>query len=105
MALKPEERDSILGRLDERSETLVRISDSQEKHLAFLNGSVVQLQVDNASLKTTIYGRGDDKGMVGKLNATAKTSKKTWVILVALIATLGSTGVLEWRNIIHIFGG
>ena len=103
--MKPAERDDLLIRIDVRTENIEKVTTLQEKHLARLNGSVQQLEIDNASVKTTLYGKGDDKGMAGQVNSNSKRSRRNWIILVSLVTILGSTGVLEWTDIIHIFGG
>lgn len=103
--MKPAERDELLIRVDERTENIEKVTTLQEKHLARLNGQVQQLGIDNEAVKTTLFGKGSDEGMAGRVNANSSRSKRNRIILVALVAILGSTGALEWTDVIHIFGG
>jgi len=79
MALKPSERDELL----------------------------VELKTAVVGMKDT-----DEKGLVGDIKEIKETLKKqngkiarNRNGLIALIAFLCGVGVLEWQDVIHIFGG
>jgi len=65
-------------------------------------------------LKTAMVGLNgtDDKGMVGDIREIKDALKKqngrirkNTVTIVALVSFLTGIGVLEWTDVIHIFGG
>jgi len=79
MALKPSERDELL----------------------------IELKTAMVGLKDT-----DEKGMVGDIKEIKETLKKqngrirkNTITIVALVSFLTGIGLLEWQDVIHIFGG
>ena len=95
------ETDELLIRLDVGMANIEKTTTLQEKHLARLNGSVQQLEIDNAAVKTTVYGRKSDKGLCGEVSTLRR------IIYGVAIVVLGGgtlTG-LEWADVISIFGG
>ena len=79
MVLKPEERDELL----------------------------IELRTAIVGIKNT-----DMKGMVGdikEINDNIKKQngriRKNTIAIIALVSFLTGLGILEWQNIIHIFGG
>ncbi len=79
--MKPKERDELLGRLDERTQNIWRVTERQEKHLAKQNGHIESLVERVAIVETKVDER-----------TTAKLGKKTiWGISgggILLLATL-----------------
>lgn len=98
--MKPADRDELLIRLDERTEKIQKSTDLQEKHLARLNGSVQQLEIDNAAVKTTVYGRKSDKGLCGEVSSM----KKTLYGLAVVVLGGGTLTGLQMTDIISWFG-
>jgi len=88
--MRVEERDELLGRLDERSESLVRELQSQSKHLSQINGSLQKHQDNLISNNTTLYGKGDDKGLCGKVR---ELSGRQWKLILAVAFISTSVGV------------
>ena len=104
MPLTKKDTDALLGRLDERSDEQLRRTAAIEKHLERLNDSVGQHSVDIQALTTTIFGQGADKGMAGGVIRNATRSKANMVMLVGLLGTLSGLGILQWQDVIHLFG-
>jgi len=79
VALKPSERDELL----------------------------IELKTAMVGLKDT-----DEKGMVGDIKEIKETLRKqngrirkNTITIVALVSFLTGIGLLEWQDVIHIFGG
>jgi len=104
MPLSKKDTDELLGRLDARSEEQLRRTTDIEKHLGKLNGAVGQHSVDIQGLTTTIFGRGEDKGMAGGIIRNATRSKNNRLLLIGLLGILSGLGILEWQDIIHFLG-
>jgi len=104
MPLTKKDTDELLGRLDARSEEQLRRTTDIEKHLGKLNGAVGQHSIDIQGLTTTLFGRGEDKGMAGGLIRNMTRTKRNTILITGLIGTLSGMGILEWRGVIHLFG-
>ncbi len=82
--MNPKDRDELLGRLDERTQNIWRVTEQQEKHLAKQNGHIEGLM----ERVTTVETKVDER-------TTAKLGRKTvWgisgggvLLLVTLIFT------------------
>ena len=105
MARKEESTKVMVGVVIERTESILRELQDQNLHLTKINGSLQKHQDNLVAVNTTIYGKGEDKGMAGWVIANGKRSKRNTLILTGLVVALGVSGVLEWQDIIHIFGG
>ena len=101
MKLTVEKRDELLGRLDERTESIIRELTSQNKHLALINGNLQKHQDNLISINTTVYGKKSDKGLCGEVSAI----KRVMIAVLVLVLGGGTISGLEWANVIHIFGG
>ena len=79
--MKSKDRDELLGRLDERTQNIWRVTEQQEKHLAKQNGHIESLIERVATVETKVDER-----------TTAKLGRKTILGIsgggILLLATL-----------------
>ena len=80
--MKPSERDELLIRLDERSESTIRELQDQNKHLEENNGHILELFKEQASQRSKI-----------KINR--------WLILAVI---LGGGGISGLTRIFGVWG-
>ena len=92
----------ILGRIDERTESIIRELTTQNKHLAQINGKLLQHAEDIEAYGTTIYGRKSDKGLCGDV---AFIRRILYGLVVIVLGGGTVAGGLELTDVIHIFGG
>ena len=79
MTLKPSERDELLVEL---KTAVVGIKDTDEKGLV-----------------------GDIKEIKESVRRQNGRIRKNTISIIALVSFLTGLGVLEWQDVIHIFGG
>ena len=75
--MKPSERDDLLGRIDERTRNIYRLTEKQEEHLAELNNNMMKHAVQISSNKTSIR----------------------WIVrllVTAVVIASGATGLMQW---------
>ena len=82
-----------------------------EKHMATINGTVAETAKEQAAIKATVYGRGNDKGLAGDVDASKRKSDNTSrelilmrLLFVATIAGLVGLGVINWKVLSMAFG-
>lgn len=86
------------ARLQERSESIIREINSQNKHLALINGHLQRHQDDITAIKTTVYGKNGDDGLCGKVRSNA-----SYIIKLIIITSIISAGV--GSGISQLLGG
>lgn len=95
------ERDDLLNRLDERSESTIRELVAQNRHLEKINGSLLRHNESISEINTTVYGNKSDKGLCGEVT----TQKKILYWAIGIILTGGTISGLELADVIQIIGG
>jgi len=100
MTLKPIERDGLLIRLDEKTESIMRELQSQNAHLDKINGNIKIHDEKITEVRTTIYGGQSDGGLCAKVKSL--TSRQTRIIIgiTILAASIGGSAA----EVIKLFG-
>ena len=98
--MKAIDRDDLLIRVDERTESIIRELQDQNKHLAQINGTVSELKQVDTALVTTVYGKKSDKGLCGEVS---NLKRILWGILAILVSGGGVLGA-EAQGLINLFG-
>ena len=79
--MKPQQRDELLARLDERTQNMWRILDDQEDSI-------------NKKIDRIIVHQEKQNGRI----------TKNRIMIIALASFLSGAGILEGTNIINLFG-
>lgn len=85
-----EERDSLLARLDERTNNIYHLAETTESHLRELNGTVRKNTGDILAISDDMYGKDNKSGLCAEMDKAKANIQRIIIILVAI----GGTGVL-----------
>ena len=85
--MKPKERDDLLGRLDERTSNIWRLTEAQEKHLVRLNGHLDNHSGRIIALETKVEERTVPKHKRSKKIITGYSG--IIVVVMTLVYYLG----------------
>ena len=85
------ERDALLERLDERSLSVLRELESQNKHLENINGSLKRHEIEITEVRVTVYGEESDSGLVGSVKRIASRQVKLIIAVAVVSAGVGGS--------------
>ena len=100
LKLTVQDRDELLGRLDERTESIIRELQEQNQHLARINGSLKSHQDELMIVNTTVYGKESDGGLCDDVKEARKLNRRNFYLIILIFLILAGIGILDWKDII-----
>lgn len=94
--MNDEEKDLLLTRLDMKTDSILDIQKEQARHLARINGQIIEEAKKRAVNTTTLFGVDGHSGLMGKVDkiedSTSKLSRNFFIVFGILIGSGIITG-------------